>query len=536
MPMLSSRILTLAQPSLRHHARPLFARRLYSSYTNSSSDNLAKQVPYTSESHPHLQRDSRFKKLTSEDIHYFKSVLPPNSVLEADGVNYTEEDLLPYNQDWFKTYRGNSKVVLKPRTVTEVSDILKYCNNEGLAVVPQGGNTSVCGASVPVFDEIVINTSNMNKIRSFDALSGVVTCDAGCILENLDDYLAERNYMVPLDLGAKGCCQIGGNISTNAGGIRFLRYGSLRGNVLGLEAVLPDGTILDNMSTLRKDNTGYDLKQLLIGAEGTLGMVTGVSLLTPRRLKVINAVLFGLNSFDQVQETFVKAKDKLNEILSAFEFWDEPSLYYGQHLTSKDYRVPLEKKYPFYVLVETRGSHEEHDRQKLEAFIEDLFDQGQIGDGVIAQDVAQFNNLWSIRDSLGESWGGGMPMYKYDLGLPVPVLYKIVENLRERLQHHGVLGPNGPAKHVTGFGHIGDGNLHLGIFAERYDDKLASLIEPYVFEFVEKYNGSVTAEHGLGIKNSTFIGYSKSPAMVNLMRSMKSELDPKGIMNPYKVL
>ncbi|KAK9703215.1 D-lactate ferricytochrome c oxidoreductase [Basidiobolus ranarum] len=508
--------------------------RLLSSYA--SRNITPKQVPYTSDSHPQFKRNKQFKKITPADIKHFKNILSTTGVIEADGVHITEEDLLPYNQDWFQSYRGNSKVVLKPRTVQEVAQLLKYCNQEKLAVVPQGGNTSVCGASVPVFDEIIINTSNMNKIRAFDPISGVVTCDAGCVLENLDNYLAERDYIVPLDLGAKGSCQIGGNISTNAGGIRLLRYGSLHGNVLGLEVVLSDGTILDNLSTLRKANTGYDLKQLFIGSEGTLGMVTGVSLLTPRRSKSVNAVLFGLNSFDHVQETFMNAKEKLNEILSAFEFWDESSLHYGQTLTAKNYRVPFDKKYPFYVLVETRGSHEDHDREKLDTFMEDLFNQGQIEDGVIAQDASQFNNLWSIRDSLGESWGGGMPIYKYDLGMPVPMLYKLVEMLRERLTQHGVLGPQGPAKDVTGFGHIGDGNLHLAVFAERYDQKLAALIEPYVFEFVEKHQGSVTAEHGLGIKNSSFIGYSKSPAMVDTMKRLKKVMDPNGIMNPYKVI
>ncbi|KAG0181435.1 hypothetical protein DFQ29_008303 [Apophysomyces sp. BC1021] len=191
-----------------------------------------------------------------------------------------------YNVDLFKLYRGASSLCLFPTETEQVSAILKYCNEERLAVVPQGGNTGVSGGCIPVFDEIILNMSKMNKIRSFDEISGVAIVDSGVILETLDGYLESRGYMVPLDLGAKGSCQLGGNVSTNAGGLRLIRYGNMHGNVLGLEVVLPDGTILDNLSTLRKDNTGYDLKQLFIGAEGTLGVITGVSLATPIRPKV----------------------------------------------------------------------------------------------------------------------------------------------------------------------------------------------------------------------------------------------------------
>ena len=240
--------------------------------------------------------------------------------------NCSASDLEPYNTDWMRKYRGQSQLVLLPKTTQEVSAILKHCNQRrydrvvgdggggggvsalislvlwvsltsthrlsghgrtaSLAVVPQGGNTGLVGGSVPVFDEIVINAKNMNQILEFDEVSGTMVCQAGCILETLDRYAEERGYMMPLDLGAKGSCQIGGNVATNAGGLRLLRYGSLHGTVLGLEAVLPDGTILDNLSTLRKDNTGYDLKQLFIGSEGTLGFITAVSMLTPKRPKV----------------------------------------------------------------------------------------------------------------------------------------------------------------------------------------------------------------------------------------------------------
>lgn len=204
----------------------------------------------------------------------------------------------------------------------------------------------------------------MNRVRSFDAVAGTLVADAGCVLQALDDHVAQQGYMMPLDLGAKGSCHIGGNVSTNAGGLRVLRYGSLHGSVLGLEVVLADGTVLDGISTLRKDNTGYDLKQLFIGAEGTLGIVTGVSIVTPQRPSAINVAMFGLESFEQVQATFVKARQSLGEVLSAFEFMDRETFDTVQRYSSRsNVRNPFNGSHPFYVVLETSGSNKEHDDQ-----------------------------------------------------------------------------------------------------------------------------------------------------------------------------
>lgn len=269
------------------------------------------------------------------------------------------EDLVFYNEDWMRKYRGSSQIVLKPKNAEQVSAILKHCNERKLAVVPQGGNTGLVGGSIPVFDEIVISMSNMNKIRSFDPVSGILVSDAGVILENADKYLGDNGYIFPLDLGAKGSCHVGGVVATNAGGLRLLRYGSLHGSVLGIEAVMADGTIVNNLSTLRKDNTGYDLKQLFIGSEGTLGVITGISILCPPRPTAVNVAFLGLESYEQVQKTFVKAKKELSEILSAFECMDTIS----QDIVAEhtDLIRPLSEKYPFYVLIETSGSNKEHD-------------------------------------------------------------------------------------------------------------------------------------------------------------------------------
>ncbi|KAG0047551.1 hypothetical protein BGZ83_007405 [Gryganskiella cystojenkinii] len=466
--------------------------------------------------------------LSEEDVAYFKSILAPS------GISQDEEDLEAFNNDWMQKYRGQSKIVLKPSSTEQVSKILKYCDNNMLAVVPQGGNTGLVGGGVPVFDEIIISTANMNSIRSFDPISGALVCDAGCILEVLDNYLADRGYIMPLDLGAKGSCHIGGNVATNAGGLRLLRYGSLHGTVLGLEVVLPDGTILDNLSTLRKDNTGYDLKQLFIGSEGTLGIVTGVSILSPKRSKAVNVALLGLSSFEQVQTAYKRSRDELSEILSAFEFWDKASIdLVKKHLVAGN-NDPLESTHPFYVLIETSGSNKDHDDEKLNNYLEGLLTDDIVQDGVVAQDTTQFKNLWAIREGIPEACSKTGTVYKYDLSIPVPVFYQMVEDMRARLDKEGVLGKD--VECVVGFGHIGDGNLHLNIAAKGYSDKVTNIIEPYVYEWTAKHSGSISSEHGLGLFKAPHVHYSKSPSMINMMRRIKDMIDPKGIMNPYKYL
>jgi FAD/FMN-containing dehydrogenase len=279
-----------------------------------------------------------------------------------DGVTKdAAEDIEAFNSDWMRKFRGHAQLVLKPSTTEEVSHILKYCNENMLAVVPQGGNTGLVGGSVPVFDEIVLNLQKMNNIRSFDEVSGILVADAGVILEAADNYLAERQHIFPLDLGAKGSCQIGGNVSTNAGGLRLLRYGSLHGSVLGIEAVLPDGTVIEDLSVLRKNNTGYDIKQLFIGSEGTIGIITGISIQCPRRSPAINVAYFGLESYEQAQKAFIAAKGYLGEILSAFEMMDGRSQQILKEVAGV--KLPLEGDHPFYCLVETSGSNTDHDSE-----------------------------------------------------------------------------------------------------------------------------------------------------------------------------
>ncbi|KAL2010746.1 hypothetical protein VTN00DRAFT_6553 [Thermoascus crustaceus] len=498
--------------------------------------DATKQVKFTSDAYPNIKRDPRFAQLTEEHVKYFKELLGAESAV-IDGVTAdAADDIEPFNSDWMRKYRGHTRLVLKPQSKEEVSKVLKYCNENKLAVVPQGGNTGLVGGSVPVFDEIVINTSRMNKIRSFDDESGVLVADAGVILEVADQYLAERDHLFPLDLGAKGSCHIGGNVSTNAGGLRLLRYGSLHGNVLGIEAVLPDGTIVDGLSTLRKNNTGYDLKQLFIGAEGTIGIVTGVSILCPPRPKAVNVAYFGLESFDQVRRAFKEAKSHLSEILSAFELMDGRSQKLVHQSTGN--KKPLEGDYPFYCLVETSGSNAEHDIAKLEAFLEHIMGEGIVADGVLAQDETQFQSLWRWREGITEALSHLGGTYKYDVSIPLSELYQLVEDCRERLTKMGFVGDDDsfPVREVVGYGHMGDSNLHLNVAVRQYNKEVEKAIEPWVYEWIAKRNGSISAEHGLGVAKKEFIGYSQNETNIKLMKQLKNMYDPNGIMNPYKYI
>lgn len=474
------------------------------------------EVPLTCERYG--LRRLPFSRLSRGDVAFFEGLLPGRACTNP-------EELTACNVDWLKSVRGCSELLLKPKTAAEVSQVLRYCHERNLAVNPQGGNTGLVGGSVPVFDEIILSTALMNQIISFDPVSGILVCQAGCVLEQLNEYLEEQGFIMPLDLGAKGSCHIGGNVATNAGGLRLLRYGSLRGTVLGLEVVLADGTVLDCLASLRKDNTGYDLKQLFIGSEGTLGVITAVSILCPQKPKAVNLAFLGCQDFSRVQETFTTCRTMLGEILSAYEFMDEKCMeLVEKHLGLSN---PVRGS-PFYVLIETSGSNSTHDEEKLNSFLEQAMTSGLVTDGTVAVDDKKIKTLWSLRERITEALTRDGCVYKYDVSLPVGKLYDLVTDMRARLGQS--------AKNVVGYGHLGDGNLHLNITAESYSHSLLDAIEPFVYEWTARCNGSISAEHGLGFKKKQFIQYSKPNEAVFLMQRFKAMLDPKGILNPYKTL
>ena len=527
-----------------------------------------------------------FATLTDEDVAFFREVLEGSRAGDdktsfsssSSKVRVDAGSLATANEDWMKKYRGRSKVLLLPSTTGEVSRVLARCNARGLAVVPQGGNTGLVGGGVPVHDEVVVNLRNMRSVTSVDGSAGVVVTEAGVVLEDLESAVNAHGLTVPLDLGAKGKCQIGGNVSTNAGGLRLVRYGSLRGTVLGLEVVLADGRVLDLLRTLRKDNTGYDLKQLFIGAEGTLGVITKIALVAPPRPIATNVAFAAAPSFDAAVAAMRLAKQSLGGALSAFEFLDRASLELVlRELTGTKDPLPHAKS-PFYVVVEvaeteTGGGHTKNEqknqpellvlgkktkqkraalakaRRRLAAFANDAKRRGFVTAFVVGANAKHASALWNLRERISLALKRAGATYKYDLSLPTETMYDVVEALRARVLRAKRKEESDEKKtdssaffdydtvSVMGYGHLGDGNLHLNVSSPGgYHAALLSLVEPFVYEWTAAAKGSVSAEHGVGAMKRDQLEYSKPSEAIEIMRGVKAMLDPKGILNPYKVL
>ncbi|KAH8077566.1 dehydrogenase [Aureococcus anophagefferens] len=446
------------------------------------------------------ERSARYAELSSDDVAAFRTMT--SSVLEG------AEACRPYNVDWMSKWEGRARVVLRPASTAEVSAILKYCDARRLAVVPQGGKTGLVGGSVPVHDEVVLSLARMDRIEAFDADTGVATMEAGVVLGDLDAFLRERGFVAPLDLGASGTCTVGGNLATNAGGVRFVRYGSLRGSCVGVEFVKADGTVVDCASVpLRKDNTGYALPQLLIGSEGTLGVITRRR--WRRRAEAVS-------------------------VLSAIEFVDGNALRAVLD-RERDLDDPPPAAPRASALVECAGSDGAHDGAKLERFLEAAFDDGCVSDGVLAPSATKAERLWRLREGVSDSMTAAGFVYKYDVSLPHAHLYRLVDECRDRLAAAGF--PDGEEINVAGYGHVGDANLHLNVcdfFG--YREPLRAALEPWVFERVAALGGSVSAEHGVGQCKTDYLHLNKPPPALALMAELKRAMDPNLILNPYKVL
>lgn len=336
-----------------------------------------------------------------QDLRVFKDIVGDQ------GMVTDAHDLESHNTDWTKKFHGNSALMLRPKTNEEVSQCLKHCNDRKIAVVPQAGNTNLVGGAVPVHDEIILNTSRMNRILDFDESYGIISSEAGVILRALHNHAIERGYEVPLDLGAKDSCQIGGNLANNAGGLKVIRHNSMHANTIGLKAVMADGTILDNMTTLRKDNTGYDFKHLFIGSEGTLGVITECALLCPPYPTKKHIAMLTCNTFDDVLTLLQKAKKQLGDILYAYEVMDSASMEIVLDQDQQNSVFPFSKQYPFYVIIETGSSEvnfgDQDGEKKNDADLDKMFSlfdiaSDQIKDGVVAQDMKQFKQIWHLRE------------------------------------------------------------------------------------------------------------------------------------------
>ncbi len=470
----------------------------------------------------------------------------PNSTLIADltrllgpqGVLTAPEDLEPYVVDWRGVYRGKAAAVARPANTREVAEVMKLCAQAGTPVVPQGGNTGMCGASVPDSGggEIVLSLARMNRILDVDPLNNTLTAEAGCVLAAIQQAAADAGRLFPLSLGAEGSCQIGGNLSTNAGGVNVLRYGNTRDLVLGVEVVLPDGRIWNGLRGLRKDNTGYDLKHLFIGAEGTLGIITAVTLkLFPR--PVANATAWmAVKDPESALQLLALMRRHCNDRITAFELISRHSLeLVWKHVPGT--RDPIAEPHPWYVLTELADAgNEQALRNDLETALEEALQQSLVDDAVIAENRSQAQALWHMRESIPEGARQEPVMvYRHDIAVAVG---RIPEFIREA---QAALEARFPGVRLICFGHLGDGNLHYNAYLpERLRSDAAARdahdVTETVYDIVQRYGGSFSAEHGIGLSKVAELARYKDPVELDLMRTLKRALDPRGLMNPGKVL
>jgi FAD/FMN-containing dehydrogenase len=416
--------------------------------------------------------------------------------------------------------------LLKPATTEEVSRVLKICREWNQPVVTQGGRTCCTQAADPRQEEVILSTERMTAIEKIDALGGTATVQAGAILETVQETLAEQDLLFPLDLGARGSCTIGGNVATNAGGINVLRYGMMRNLVLGLEAVLADGTVVSSMNQMLKNNAGYDLKQLFIGTEGTLGIVTRVVLRLFPQPRSCYTALVALENFEQTTALLQRLQRDLGGTLSAYEvMWNT----YYQGVTGENaHRPPLARDYPFYALLEAEGADPESDGERFQSVIEQAFENGLIVDAVLPKSENERRQLWDIRENF-EMITLQEPCYLYDVSLPISDMEEYANRVTEGVKQQW---PNG---NCYVFGHMADGNVHIFITPGVKGD-LHQLSDQLVYEPLKEFNGSVSAEHGIGVEKKPWLEYSRTEVELALMKSLKSTLDPANLLNPGRVI
>lgn len=416
-----------------------------------------------------------------------------------------------------------AKALVRPRTTGEVSSAMRICYDHGQTVVAHGGLTGLVEGSITGPDDVVLSLERMTAIEAINPTDRTMVVQSGVVLQRIQEYAAEHGLMFPLDLGGRGSCTIGGNISTNAGGNRVIRYGMTRDMVLGLEVVLADGTVVSSMNQMIKNNAGYDLKQLFIGTEGTLGIVTR-AVLRLREQPRHQATLFVAVDDFQKLPAFLKHMDSaLGGTLSAFEvMWND----FYTLVTSEPAKnqPPISQEYPYYVLVEAMGA----DDAVVETALSEAYDRSLIADAVLAQSEAQRQQLWAMRDDVAQTFRYG-PTVAFDVSLKISDMEAYVVDVQKRLA--AAFG----SYRCYVFGHMGDGNLHLVVGVGDYSSDIRHQIEACVYEPLRAIGGSVSAEHGVGLEKKPYLDISRGSAEVALMRTLKRALDPKGLLNPGKI-
>ncbi|MDP4733497.1 MAG: FAD-binding oxidoreductase [Limnohabitans sp.] len=468
-------------------------------------------------------------------LEQLRQICGPANVLTHDDPT---TDLSPWEQDWRKRVRGRALAVVRPGDTAQVAAVVKACAASGTPIVPQGGNTGLVVGGVPNGSgtQIVLSLSRMNAVRAIDPANLTITVEAGCVLQNLQAAAEAAGFLFPLSLGAEGSCTIGGNLGTNAGGTQVVRYGNTRELCLGLEVVTAQGEVWQGLSGLRKDNTGYDLRNLMIGSEGTLGIITAATMkLYPQPAAQLTAWA-AVPSMEAAVKLLGLAHQRLGPGLTGFEVMGQFAL----SLVDKHYpqlRVPLWQETPWCVLLENSDSESEsHARGQFEALLEAALELGCVTDAVVAENLTQAKGLWHIRESITMAQATEGLNIKHDISIPVSRIPDFVA------ETDALLAQNVPGVRMVDFGHLGDGNLHYNVqapegadgptFLREFEDKVNTL----VFDQVKRFGGSISAEHGVGEQKVHKLPHYKDPTALAMMRAVKQALDPQNILNPGRVL
>ena len=458
-------------------------------------------------------------------------------VLGADGVVADAGDIEPYLTDHRRLYHGNALAVALPRSVEQVSRVLALCNEHRVSVVPHGGNTSYCGGATP--DEsgrqLVLALKRLNRIRQVDPVNYSFIVEAGCILADAQDAADEADRFFPLSLGSEGTCQIGGNLSTNAGGTSVLRYGMMRDLVLGLEVVLADGRVLSSLTALRKDNTGYDIKSLFLGAEGTLGIITAASLKLFPKIRSYATAFVAIPDVHSAVGLLTALREASGDRVSSFELIPRLAV----ELTTRHIpgvTDPLDRPSPWYALCELSSSRAADPLDSLmEETLAAALERGMVQDAVLARSERERQALWKMRETIPEAQRLDGASLKHDISVPIAALERFVERASHWVQK------NVPDGRLVAYGHVGDGNLHFNLNQAPDTDRNTFLareetIKRAIHDFVREFGGSFSAEHGIGRLKVGELERYASPVELDLMRAVKRAFDPNGILNPDKVL
>ena len=450
-------------------------------------------------------------------------------IVGAGGV-LTGDDVSARPAAWLRRDPTVAKAIVRPRSTAETARVVARCHAAGQPIVALGGNTNLVDATLTGADEILLSMERMTSIESIDELGGTMTVEAGAPLTRIHEAAEDSGFAFTLDFGARGSATIGGAISTNAGGNAVIRYGMAREQVLGLEAVLADGTVVSSMNRMLKNNAGYDLKQLFIGTEGTLGIVTRAVLRLRPALKSRSSAFVAVESYDRIPKLLNSLGSSLGGALTAFEvMWAD---FYDAVTSERErHNPPFPADYPYYVLIESRGGDQASDSARFQATLESALETGLIVDAAIAESVAQRQAMWAIRDDIDGLLEKLDPIMAFDVSLPIGDAETYAANVNRRL------GERWPATfRGTTFGHLGDGNLHFLLTVGSRDEAEQRAVMDIVYDELRPFGGSISAEHGIGLEKRDYLNHSRSDSEVALMKSLKQALDPSGILNPGKVI